>query len=99
VFGGELATGWTLLWLTATREQIRRELLDACATLAAADPEGALYWLQRVVTADPYNEALHQQIADLLDASGGHPAARRLITTFHQRLADGDTDKRREQRS
>jgi hypothetical protein len=44
LYRGELAAGWTWTWLTATREQIRRELLDACATLAATEQEDALYW-------------------------------------------------------
>ena len=61
---------------------------DKRATLAAdAKPDDAHFWLQRAIAADPYNEALHRQAADLLDASGDHAAATRLITTFHDRLA------------
>jgi DNA-binding SARP family transcriptional activator len=88
LYQGEPAAGQTWSWLSPVREQTRRSVIDACATLAAlADSGQALTWLQRAITIDPYNEPLHQQAADLLHATGDQVGAADLIKRLHIRLA------------
>lgn len=88
LYQGELAAGQSWPWLTAIREQTRRTVIDACATLAmSADPDQASTWLQRAITLDPYNEPLHQQAAELLHNNGDESGAADLIKRLYQRLA------------
>ncbi|MFI7543763.1 BTAD domain-containing putative transcriptional regulator [Actinoplanes sp. NPDC049599] len=85
---GNLAAEHTWHWLTPIREQTRRTVIDAYATLAEhAHPDQALPLLQRAITIDPYNEALRQQAAGLLRATGDHASAIELIERLHQRIA------------
>jgi two-component SAPR family response regulator len=88
-YRGHLADGHTWPWLTPAREQIRRTVIEACATLAEhSDPDEALTWLRRAITIDPNNEPLHRQTAHLLHAAGDHTGAAELIQRLHRRLND-----------
>jgi DNA-binding SARP family transcriptional activator len=87
-YRGELAVGHNWPWLTPSREQARRTVIDACSVLAEhTDPNEALHWLQHAIAIDPYNEPLHQQAADLLRATGDETGAADLIKRLYHRLA------------
>jgi two-component SAPR family response regulator len=87
-YRGELAAEHTWAWLTPSREQARRTVIDACSVLAEhANPSEALHWLQRAIAIDPHNEPLHHQAADLLRTTGDGIGAADLIKRLHQRLA------------
>lgn len=89
-YRGEAAADRSWPWLTAPREQIRRTVIDAYATLAhhSDSTVEALQWLQKAIREDPYNEALHRRTVRLLQEAGDHAAARLLIKSFHNRIAD-----------
>ena len=60
-------------WLEATWETVRRQLIDAYATLAAASPPGeAQALLHAAIRVDPLNEALRRQAMHALAAAGDH---------------------------
>ncbi|MEU8606662.1 tetratricopeptide repeat protein [Actinoplanes sp. NPDC048791] len=87
LYRGDVAAEQTWYWLAPAREQIRRTVMDAYATLAEdADPNEALTLLQRAIRIDPYNQALHYQAANLLRAAGDHASATDLIKQLHQRI-------------
>ncbi|MET8149106.1 hypothetical protein ACIBSW_39630 [Actinoplanes sp. NPDC049668] len=89
LYHGELAAGRDWPCLISAREQARRTVVDACVTLAEhTEPDQALTWLQQAITIDPYNEAVHQHAADLLNAAGDHAGARDLINKLKRRLTE-----------
>ncbi len=86
-YPADVAAGETWPWLRPVREQIRRTIIDAYATLAYhAEPPEALAWLRQAISFDPHNEPLHQQAADLLRAGGDENGAADLMKRLHQRL-------------
>ncbi|WP_212990894.1 AfsR/SARP family transcriptional regulator [Actinoplanes auranticolor] len=94
-YRGEIAAGHTWDWLTPVREQTRRTVIDAYATLAEhTDPDEALALLHRAISIDPYNEALHHQAGNLMHAGGDHAGAAELIKRLHQRIAARDQVQR-----
>jgi DNA-binding SARP family transcriptional activator len=50
--------------------------------------------LQRAISIDPYNEALHHQVASLLRDAGDHAGAADLIKRLDQRIATVERGRR-----
>jgi DNA-binding SARP family transcriptional activator len=86
-YGGELAAGQRWPWLAGPREAVRRHVLDAYATLAAAQPQQAVTLLQEALRIDPVNEALHRQAIRAVAATGDQDAVRGLLQQLTRHLA------------
>jgi DNA-binding SARP family transcriptional activator len=93
-YGGELAAGVEAEWLTALREGVRRDALDAVAALARArmpsDPESTLELLESARDFDPHNELLYRDIMRLEHNLGRHHAIARTLRLLEARLAEID---------
>ncbi|MEU4252467.1 BTAD domain-containing putative transcriptional regulator [Amycolatopsis sp. NPDC026612] len=93
-YGGELATGVEAEWLTALREGVRRDALDAVAALARdrvhSDPESTLELLESARDFDPHNELLYRDIMRLEHNLGRHDAIPRTLRLLEARLAEID---------
>lgn len=93
-YGGELAAGVDAEWLTARREGVRRDALDAVAALARAlvqnDPESTLELLESARDFDPHNELLYRDIMRLEHTLGRHDAITRTLRVLEARLAEID---------
>jgi DNA-binding SARP family transcriptional activator len=93
-YGGELAVGVETEWLTALREGVRRDALDAVAALARArihnDPESTLELLESARDVDPHNELLYRDIMRLEHNLGRHDAIARTLRLLEARLAEID---------
>ncbi|WP_439381562.1 BTAD domain-containing putative transcriptional regulator [Amycolatopsis lexingtonensis] len=93
-YGGELAAGIDAEWLTALREGVRRDALDAVAALARAqvlnDPESTLELLESARDFDPHNELLYRDIMRLEHTLGRHDAIARTLRLLEARLAEID---------
>lgn len=93
-YGGELAAGVEAEWLTALREGVRRDALDAVAALARAqvqnDPEATLELLESARDFDPHNELLYRDIMRLEHNLGRHDAIPRTLRLLEARLAEID---------
>ncbi|MEU8632714.1 BTAD domain-containing putative transcriptional regulator [Amycolatopsis sp. NPDC048633] len=93
-YGGELAAGVEAEWLTALREGVRRDALDAVAALARAriqsDPESTLKLLESARDVDPHNELLYRDIMRLEHNLGRHDAIARTLRLLEARLAEID---------
>ena len=93
-YGGELAAGLDAEWLTAPREGIRRDALDAVAALARArvrsDPESTLELLETARNFDPHNELLYRDIMRLEHNLGRYDAIARTLRLLEARLAEID---------
>jgi DNA-binding SARP family transcriptional activator len=93
-YGGELATGVEAEWLTALREGVRRDALDAVAALARnrvhSDPESTLELLETARDFDPHNELLYRDIMRLEHNLGRHDAIARTLRLLEVRLAEID---------
>jgi len=93
-YGGELAAGVEAEWLTALREGVRRDALDAVAALARArvqsDPESTLELLESARDVDPHNELLYRDIMRLEHNLGRHDAIARTLRLLEARLAEID---------
>ncbi|MFG1645552.1 transcriptional regulator [Amycolatopsis sp. NPDC049252] len=93
-YGGELAAGVETEWLTALREGVRRDALDAVAALARdqvqSDPESTLELLESARDFDPHNELLYRDIMRLEHNLGRHDAIARTLRLLEARLAEID---------
>ncbi|VVJ21529.1 Uncharacterised protein [Amycolatopsis camponoti] len=93
-YGGELAAGVEAEWITALREGVRRDALDAVAALARArvqsDPESTLELLESARDFDPHNELLYRDIMRLEHNLGRHDAIARTLRLLEARLAEID---------
>ncbi|MEC3978880.1 BTAD domain-containing putative transcriptional regulator [Amycolatopsis sp. H20-H5] len=93
-YGGALADGLDTDWLTAAREAIRRDALEAVAALARAhvhdDPTATLDLLETARAFDPHNELLYRDIMRLEHTLGRHPSISRTLTLLTTRLAEID---------
>ncbi|MFJ7213604.1 transcriptional regulator [Amycolatopsis sp. NPDC098790] len=93
-YGGELAAGFDTEWLTALREGVRRDALDAVAALARAriqtDPEATLQLLETARDFDPHNELLYRDIMRLEHNLGRPDAVARTLRLLEARLAEID---------
>ncbi|WP_410645327.1 transcriptional regulator [Amycolatopsis sp. lyj-346] len=93
-YGGELAAGVEVDWLTALREGVRRDALDAVAALARgrvrSDPESTLELLESARDFDPHNELLYRDIMRLEHNLGRHDAIARTLRLLEARLAEID---------
>lgn len=93
-YGGELAAGVETEWLTALREGVRRDALDAVAALARdqvqSDPESTLELLESARDFDPHNELLYRDIMRLEHTLGRHDAIARTLRLLEARLAEID---------
>ncbi|MFJ7218932.1 BTAD domain-containing putative transcriptional regulator [Amycolatopsis sp. NPDC098790] len=95
-YGGELAAGVEAEWLTALREGVRRDALDAVAALARGrvqnDPESTLELLESARDFDPHNELLYRDIMRLEHNLGRRHAITRTLRLLEARLAEiGET--------
>ncbi|HVA61745.1 MAG TPA: bacterial transcriptional activator domain-containing protein [Mycobacteriales bacterium] len=75
--------------MVATRERLHRiflALLDRLADESAhrGDPVEAVRWLERGIAAERYDDTRHLRAADLLLASGHHPAAVEMLNRARQ---------------
>ncbi|UOX88408.1 LysM peptidoglycan-binding domain-containing protein [Amycolatopsis sp. FBCC-B4732] len=93
-YGGELAAGIETEWITALREGVRRDALDAVAALARGqvqnDPESTLELLESARDFDPHNELLYRDIMRLEHNLGRHDAIPRTLRLLEARLAEID---------
>ncbi|WP_439382130.1 transcriptional regulator [Amycolatopsis lexingtonensis] len=93
-YGGELAAGIETEWITALREGVRRDALDAVAALARGqvqdDPESTLELLEAARDFDPHNELLYRDIMRLEHNLGRHEAIPRTLRLLEARLAEID---------
>jgi DNA-binding SARP family transcriptional activator len=93
-YGGEVAAGVEAEWLTALREGVRRDALDAVAALARdrvqSDPESTLELLESARDFDPHNELLYRDIMRLEHNLGRHDAIARTLRLLEARLAEID---------
>ncbi|MFE0459044.1 bacterial transcriptional activator domain-containing protein [Kitasatospora sp. NPDC058965] len=92
LYRGDLCTGLDRPWLTAPREDARRRVLHALATLVGStdDPEEKLGLLERALDHDPYNEQLHLRLASQHLALGRTEAVRRIQERLRVHLAEID---------
>jgi DNA-binding SARP family transcriptional activator len=89
---GPFADGCAYEWVEPVREAIRRQAIDAHATLAEmlaeTDRPGALAVLDQAIAQDPYNEALYRQAMRLHAADRNIAAIRQLRRDLTRHLAD-----------
>jgi DNA-binding SARP family transcriptional activator len=70
LYRGELAAGHPWPWLVPHREAVRRNVIDAYVSLAAAHPDEAANLVQEAVRVDPVNEHLYRHAVRALAAVG-----------------------------
>jgi DNA-binding SARP family transcriptional activator len=64
LYRGDLAAGQSWPWIEPSREELRRDALDACRHLAdQTEPAEAISWLRRALAVDPYNAAVQEELA------------------------------------
>ena len=64
LYRGDLAATQSWPWIEPTREELRRDALDACRHLAdRAEPTESISWLHRALAIDPYNTAVQEELA------------------------------------
>jgi DNA-binding SARP family transcriptional activator len=93
LYPGDLAEDLTADWLTARRETLRRQVLDALSALihtAAEDPRQVLAWLERARALDPYNEAIYRDLIRTQARLGQHDAVVRTLNLLTTTLAEID---------
>lgn len=93
-YGGTLADGMSSDWTETAREGIRRDALDAVASLARAlvedDPQRTLDLLEVARAFDPHNEAVYRDIMRLQTRLGMSDAVPRTLALLATRLAELD---------
>lgn len=93
LYPGDLAEDLTADWLTARRESLRRQVLDALSTLihsAPQDPRQVLGWLEHARALDPYNEAIYRDLIRTQSRLGRHDAITRTLSLLTATLAEID---------
>jgi DNA-binding SARP family transcriptional activator len=94
LYPGDLADELTADWLTAPRQTLHRDVLDALSALIRAagdqDPRQHLAWLEHARTLDPHNEDLYRRIIRAQARVGRHDAIPRTISLLTTALADID---------
>ena len=88
-----MAAGVEAEWLTALREDVRRDALAALARdRVHSDPESTLELLESARDFDPHNELLYRDIMRLEHNLGRHDAIARTLRLLEARLAEiGET--------
>ena len=93
-YGGTLVEDMTTEWIEPVREAIRRDAIDAVASLARAlvdtDPQQTLDLLEVARAFDPHNEPLYRDIMRLQERLGQLDAIPRTLTLLTARLAEVD---------
>jgi DNA-binding SARP family transcriptional activator len=79
-------------WAVALREEARSAYLQTLRVLAeldraAGDTEQAAYYLRRLLRNDPYDEAAHRRLVEVLVAGGRHGEARRAFDRYSRAMA------------
>lgn len=79
-------------WAVALREEARGAYLRTLRALveldrAAGDTEQAASYLRRLLQNDPYDEAAHRLLVEVLVAGGRHGEARRAFDRYTQAMA------------
>ena len=91
-YRGPFADGLSSECFKATRESLRREVLDAVAMLTRAladtDPEQALALLETARGFDPHNDVLYRDIMRLQARLRRHEAIPRTLALLTARLAE-----------
>lgn len=93
LYGADLAPDADADWLTGPREALRRDVLDAIATLVqfdGDDPRGVLTWLEHSRTLDPYNEAIYRDIMRTQARLAQHGSISRTMAVLKSALLDID---------
>lgn len=93
LYGADLAPDTDADWLTGPREALRRDVLDAIATLVQLDgddPQEVLTWLEHSRTLDPYNEALYRDIMRTQARLAQHGSISRTMAVLKSALLDID---------
>lgn len=93
LYDADLAPDMDADWLTGPREALRRDVLDAIATLVQLDgddPRQVLTWLEHSRTLDPYNEALYRDIMRTQARLAQHGSINRTMTVLKTALSDID---------
>ncbi|MGP3769753.1 hypothetical protein ACTWJ8_02880 [Streptomyces sp. SDT5-1] len=100
LYTGDLASDVVSEWCEAPREAVRRDVLDAVATLTRAlstsDPSKALALLERATKLDRYNEAIYRDIARVQARLGLPAEIPRTLTLLGAVLAEVDEEPSRE---
>jgi DNA-binding SARP family transcriptional activator len=92
-YTGHLSDDLTGAWAEPHREQLRRQVSDALASLTASigeDNPQRLELLESLRRLDPYNEELYQQIARTQARLGQHDAVEHTYALLLASLADID---------
>ena len=94
LYRGELAVDLQREWIEPQREAIRREALDAVATLIAAqgeaDPTALLDLLHHARQLDPYNEELYRRMLRIQTRLGQQTDITDTVALLAAALADID---------
>ncbi len=100
LYRGELLAGFNVSdapeferWLDDERAQLRGRVAGAAAALAAeaarvGNPSGAATWARRGAALEPFDEALHRQALEYLDAAGDRAGALQEHEAFRRRLRE-----------
>jgi DNA-binding SARP family transcriptional activator len=84
-------------WAAALRDEARAAYLHSCRALAeGAEAKGeaveAARYLRRLLERDPYDEAAHLQLVQVLFAGGQHGEARRAYRAYSSRMNELGTE-------
>jgi DNA-binding SARP family transcriptional activator len=103
LYNGDLAEGLNADWLDTPREALRRDVLDALATLIhrirEQDPEQTLSLLEQARHLDPHNEAIYRDIIRTQARLDHHDAIKRTLDLLNTALAEIDTSPSAETRT
>ena len=84
-------------WASATRDEAREAYLAVARVLAARaaarrDADNAVRLYLRILDQDPYDEAAHLGLVDVLAAAGRHGEARRRYRVYTTRMEELDLE-------
>jgi DNA-binding SARP family transcriptional activator len=103
LYDGDLADGLNADWIDTPREALRRDILDALATLIhrirKQDPEQTLSVLEQARHLDSHNEAIYRDIMRTQARLGSHDAIKRTLDLLDTALAEIDTSPSAETRA
>ncbi len=100
LYRGELLAGFNVSdapeferWLDGERARLRERVASAAVARAGAaartgNPAGAATWARRGAALEPFDETLHRQVLEYLDAAGDRAGALQEHEAFRRRLRE-----------